>query len=121
MPSSAGPAGGRRVVDAPPSSLWASGPKGISQVGCVYTAQSFEFDYVGVICGSDLRWDPASQDWIGDSGASSDSIVKRSGDRFTDLVKRTYRVLLTREIRGCYVYFEEAPRTQFAVHTRNAR
>lgn len=46
---------------------------------CVHTAQGFEFDYVGVIWGNDLRWDPASEDWIGDSGASHDSIIKRSG------------------------------------------
>ena len=44
---------------------------------------------------------------------SHDSIVKRSGDRFTDLVKRTYRVLLTRGMKGCYVYFEdEATRSE---------
>ena len=36
------------------------------------------------------------------------AIVKRSGDRFTDLVKRTYRVLLTRGVKGCYVYVEDA-------------
>ncbi len=62
---------------------------------------------VGVIFGRDLRWDTASETWIGDSGASHDSIVKRSGDRFTDLVKRSYRVLLTRGLKGCYVYFED--------------
>ena len=90
-----------------PSNFWASDPNGINQVGCVYTAQGFEFDYVGVIFGRDLRWDPTTNDWIGDSGASHDSIVKRSGDRFTDLVKRTYRVLLTRGLKGCYVYYED--------------
>ena len=48
---------------------------------------------------------PPTNDWIGDPSQSHDSIVKRSGDRFTDLVKRTYRVLLTRGLKGCYVYF----------------
>ena len=33
----------------PKSNFWASDPNGINQVGCVYTAQGFEFDYVGVI------------------------------------------------------------------------
>jgi DUF2075 family protein len=100
---------GRRLAPAiPPSNFWASDPNGIDQVGCVYTAQGFEFDYVGVIWGRDLRWDPATNDWIGDPSESHDSIVKRSGDRFTDLVKRTYRVLLTRGLKGCYVYFEDA-------------
>ncbi len=102
------PDAGRLAPGIPPSNFWASDPNGINQVGCVYTAQGFEFDYVGVIWGRDLRWDPATNDWIGDPSHSHDSIVKRSGDRFTDLVKRTYRVLLTRGLKGCYVYFEDA-------------
>ncbi len=105
-PWNAKPDAGRLAPGVPPSSFWASDRNGINQVGCVYTAQGFEFDYVGVIFGRDLRWDPASETWIGASGASHDSIVKRSGDRFTDLVKRTYRVLLTRGLKGCYVYSE---------------
>jgi DUF2075 family protein len=36
---------------------------------------------------------------------SYDTVVKRSGDRFTQMVKNTYRVLLTRGMRGCYVHF----------------
>jgi len=92
----------------------ASHPNGINQVGCVYTAQGFEFDYVGVIFGRDLRWDPATTTWIGDPSYSHDSIVKRSGDRFTDLVKRTYRVLLTRGLKRCYVVFED-PQTRARV------
>ena len=107
MPWNAKPDAGRLAPGIPPSNFWASDPNGIDQVGCVYTAQGFEFDYVGVIWGRDLRWDPATNDWIGDPSQSHDSIVKRSGDRFTDLVKRTYRVLLTRGLKGCYVYFEE--------------
>ena len=91
-----------------PSNIWATHPKGLNQVGCVYTAQGFEFDYVGVIWGRDLRWDPATIDWTGDLSHSHDSIVKRSGERFTDLVKRTYRVLLTRGLKGCYVFLGDA-------------
>ena len=107
MPWNARPDAGRLAPDIPPSNFWASDPNGINQVGCVYTAQGFEFDYVGVIWGRDLRWDPTTNDWIGDSSESYDSIVKRSGDRFTDLVKRTYRVLLTRGLKGCYVSFDD--------------
>ena len=107
MPWNAKPDAGRLAPGIPPSNFWASDPNGLDQVGCVYTAQGFEFDYVGVIWGRDLRWDPATNDWIGDPSHSHDSIVKRSGDRFTDLVKRTYRVLLTRGLKGCYVYFED--------------
>jgi DUF2075 family protein len=109
MPWNAKPDAGRLAPGLPPSNFWASDPNGLDQVGCVYTAQGFEFDYVGVIWGRDLRWNPATNDWIGDPSHSHDAIVKRSGDRFTDLVKRTYRVLLTRGLKGCYVYFGETP------------
>jgi DUF2075 family protein len=115
MPWNARPDAGRLAANVPPSNFWASNPNGINQVGCVYTAQGFEFDYVGVIVGRDLRWDPASSDWIGDPSESQDSIVKRSGKQFTELIMRTYRVLLTRGMKGCYVYFEdEATRRQIA-------
>jgi DUF2075 family protein len=108
MPWNARPDATRLAPGIPPSTYWASDPNGINQVGCVYTAQGFEFDYVGVIFGRDLRWDPQTEEWIGDRSQSFDSIVKRSGDLFTDLVKRTYRVLLTRGMKGCYVFFEDA-------------
>ena len=44
------------VADIPKSNLWANDPNGINQVGCVYTAQGFEFDYAGVIFGNDLAY-----------------------------------------------------------------
>jgi DUF2075 family protein len=109
MPWNAKPDAGRLAPGIPPSNFRASDPNGINQVGCVYTAQGFEFDYVGVIWGRDLRWDAATSDWIGDRSESHHSIVKRSRDRFTDLVKRTYRVLITRGLKGCYVYFDDRP------------
>jgi DUF2075 family protein len=74
-------------------------------VGCVYTAQGFEFDYVGVIWGPDLTYRFSEQRWVGDKRASHDNVVKRSGERFSGLVKNTYRVLLSRGLKGCYVVF----------------
>jgi uncharacterized protein len=105
MPWNAKPDAGRLARGIPKSDFWATDPGGMEQVGCVYTAQGFEFDYVGVIFGTDLRWDPELEDWVGDKRASFDSVVKRSGGKFADLVKNTYRVLLTRGIKGCRVVF----------------
>ena len=77
--------------------------------GCVYTAQGFEFDYVGVIFGKDLVY---SNGWIGNRKLSEDSVVKKAPEaEFVSLVKHTYRVLLTRGMKGCYVFFED-PRTR---------
>ena len=89
----------------PKASLWAYDPNGINQVGCIYTAQGFEFDYVGVIFGLDLVYNFDRQEWEGHPEESSDNVVKRSKKQFVDLVKNTYRVLLSRGMKGCYVYF----------------
>jgi DUF2075 family protein len=107
---------GRLARDIPPSNFWASDPNGIGQVGCVFCSQGFESDYVDAIWGRDLHWDPATNDWIGDPSHSQDSIVKRSGDRFSDLVIRTYRVLLTRGLKSSHVYLTDR-RTRLAVAT----
>jgi DUF2075 family protein len=97
----------------PKAHLWAREPGGIDQIGCIYTAQGFEFDYVGVIFGQDLTYDPDANTWLGHRTLSHDSPVKRSGDRFVDLVKNTYRVLLTRGLRGCYVTFLDKDTERF--------
>ena len=99
----------------PKSDFWASAPEGIDQVGCVYTAQGFEFDYVGVIFGPDLVYRPMDGGWVGQRDQSSDRVVRRgvTDQEFTDFVKSTYRVLLTRGLRGCYVYFMDAPTRDF--------
>jgi uncharacterized protein len=47
----------------PKASLWAYDPRGVNQVGCVYTIQGFEFDYVGVIFGKDLVYNFEIQRW----------------------------------------------------------
>ena len=104
-PWDARPEARRLAPGIPPASLWAYDPNGINQVGCIYTAQGFEFDYVGVIFGDDLVYDFDKQAWQGYKDKSSDNVVKRSKDKFVDLLKNTYRVLLSRGMKGCYVYF----------------
>jgi hypothetical protein len=103
MPWNAKPDAGRLAAGIPKSNFWASDPNGINQVGRVYTAQGFEFDYVGVIFGQDLVYDNG---WRGNRKVSQDAVVKKAPDaEFVNLVKQTYRVLLTRGMKGCYVYF----------------
>lgn len=104
-PWDAKPGNWQLAAGIPPASLWATDPNGINQIGCVYNIQGFELDYVGVIWGKDLRYDLDRQSWIGDKTQSADSVVKRSKDKFVDLVKNTYRVLLSRGMKGCYVHF----------------
>jgi hypothetical protein len=97
----------------PKASLWAYDPNGIDQIGCVYTAQGFEFDYVGVIFGKDLLYNFDTQFWEGHKENNADTMVKRSKDKFVDLVKNTYRVLLSRGLKGCYVHFMDKDTERF--------
>ncbi len=88
---------------APGTPYWASDPAGFEQVGCVYTAQGFEYDYAGVIIGPDLVW--RTDHWVAQPQHSHDSQVKR-GDagQFDQAVRNTYKVLLTRGMRGATVF-----------------
>ena len=99
----------------PKSDLWAYDPNGFGQVGCIYTAQGFEFDYVGVIFGKDLVYSMSDHGWKGDKDQSEDYVVNRAKDHFLELTKNTYRVLLSRGMKGCYVYFEDEDTKNFVM------
>jgi len=86
---------------------WAYKPEGIKQVGCIYTAQGFEFDYIGVIVGPDLKYDSKKDCLIADIEGTKDVTLKKNKDRdkFDEYVRNIYRVLMSRGMKGCYVYF----------------
>lgn len=98
--------GERRVGDAPPSTLWATEDGGFGQVGCVYTAQGFEYDWSGVILGPDLVWRDGHFTTV--RSANKDPMFRstKSVDdaAFVRLVRNTYKVLLTRGMVGAVVY-----------------
>ncbi|MER6037099.1 DUF2075 domain-containing protein [Streptomyces sp. NPDC001835] len=96
--------GDRAISGAPPSALWATDPAGFGQVGCVYTAQGFEYDWSGVIIGPDLVW--RGDRWVTDRTQSKDPVFKKStSDADVDrLIRNTYKVLLTRGMIGTIVY-----------------
>lgn len=100
----------------PKAQFWATDPGGATQIGCIYTAQGFEFGYAGVIWGDDLVI--RSGVWVGQKSASRDHVVKtRSGERFIDVVKNAYRVLLTRGMQGCSICILD-PETRAYVENR---
>jgi hypothetical protein len=114
MPWNARDGVGRLGPGIPKSDFWASAKEGIDQVGCVYTAQGFEFDYVSVIVGPDLVYRPMDGGWVGQRDQSHDRVVRRGVTQaeFTSYVKSTYRVLLIGH-RGCYVCFMDARTRDF--------
>jgi uncharacterized protein len=97
-------------ITRPPSGYvkwyeWAFRPEGFKQVGCIYTAQGFEFDYIGVIVGDDLLYDDITDHLRGNIAATKDPKLRQHADNFEAHVKNIYRTLLTRGMKGCFVYF----------------
>ncbi len=84
---------------------WATDESGMEQVGTVYTAQGFEFDYIGVIFGKDLVYDYFQKKWVSQSQHSHDTMVTRNNAELTRHLKQVYRVLMSRAHKGVYVYF----------------
>ncbi|MGI8664440.1 MAG: DNA/RNA helicase domain-containing protein [Jatrophihabitans sp.] len=98
--------GDRRVGTAPPAALWASDPGGFGQVGCVYTAQGFEYDWNGVILGPDLVWRDGR--FVSHRKANRDPDFRNtttvSDEQFDGLVRNVYKVLMTRGMVGTVLY-----------------
>ena len=95
--------GDRGVGEYMSGELWAIDPKGFDQIGCVYTAQGFEYDWNAVIFGPDLVWRAGI--WVGDRSGSRDPAMRGiTPEHFETLVKNTYKVLLTRGLVGTILY-----------------
>lgn len=101
----------RWLPGVPPSSLWATEEGGFDQVGCVYTAQGFEYDWSGVILGPDLLFRDGHL--VVDRTANRDPAMrKKTTDAEAEaLIRNTYKVLLTRGMRGTILYSAD-PETQ---------
>ncbi|MCH4034169.1 MAG: DUF2075 domain-containing protein [Lachnospiraceae bacterium] len=101
------------------SSTYAIDPDSVHQAGCIHTTQGLEFDYVGVIIGDDLRFENGHVITDVSKRARSDQSVKglkkmaktdpekakKLGDA---IVRNTYRTILSRGMKGCFVYCTDA-------------
>ncbi|WP_245642267.1 DUF2075 domain-containing protein [Nonomuraea candida] len=96
----------RAVGNYPPSMLWASDPNGFGQVGCVYTAQGFEYDWNGVILGPDLTVHDGRLVTVRSENRDPAFKSRKSvpDSDFDQLVRNVYKVLLTRGMRGTVIY-----------------
>jgi DUF2075 family protein/SOS-response transcriptional repressor LexA len=100
-------------------SLWIVTPGSVEQVGCIHTCQGLELDYVGVVIGPDLVFRDGRIVTDAARRAPSDQSVKGLKKRMRSspdearaladaIVKNTYRTLMTRGMKGCYVYCTDA-------------
>lgn len=92
--------------------IWAINPRSFEEVGCIHTAQGLEFDYVGVLIGKDLCYDKTTGRVITDKLAiskddNSSGIRGASDEDARRLILNTYKTLLTRGQKGCFVYCED--------------
>lgn len=80
------------------------------QVGCIHSTQGLEFDYVGIIIGKDMRYENGKVITDRTQRAKSDTTIKglkgdeALGDR---IIRNTYKTLLTRGQKGCFIYCED--------------
>lgn len=98
------------------SQTWAIDPMSVNEIGCIHTCQGLEFDYVGVIIGDDIRYedghivtDHTKRAKTDQSLKGINKIVKEEGlegaYKVADaIIKNTYRTLMTRGMKGCYIY-----------------
>lgn len=105
-----------KVSDLP----WAINPDSVEQIGCIHTSQGLEFEYTGVIIGDDLRFENGQVITDSSKRAKSDKSLngikglcnpkgRKKPDpealkRADDIIKNTYRTLLSRGMKGTYIY-----------------
>ncbi len=88
---------------------WSVDQEGIDQVGCIHTSQGIDFDYVGVIVGKDITFNQNLLEFSTEYNAYKDFQgklgLKEKPEELNLLVRRIYKILMSRPRYGCYVYF----------------
>ena len=97
---------------------WAIDEDSVNEIGCIHTSQGLEFDYVGVILGNDIRYEDGKivtdftqrartdQSLRGIVGLSREN-PQEALNIADEIIKNTYRTLMTRGMKGCYIYCED--------------
>lgn len=104
--------------------LWIMNPESVNEIGCIHTCQGLEVDYIGVIVGPDLVVRNGRVITDANKRASSDRSVFGHKKLMSDqpqegavlldtIIKNTYRTLMTRGMKGCYVYFTDEETQQY--------
>ena len=103
---------------------FAINPDSVHEAGCIHTSQGLEFDYVGVIIGDDMRYENGEIITDYSKRAKTDQSMKgikgiaknnpQEANRLADeIIKNTYRTLMTRGMKGCYVYCTDSKLSEY--------
>ena len=95
--------------------IYALSETSVNEAGCIHTTQGLEFDYVGVIMGDDIRFENGHVVTDFTKRASTDQSIKglkkmykenpvEALARADEIIKNTYRTLMTRGMKGCCIY-----------------
>lgn len=104
--------------------LWIVAPTSISEVGCIHTCQGLEVDYIGVIVGPDLLFRNGRLTTAVENRSSMDrsvrgyqSALRQQGSTVADLadrlIRNTYRTLMSRGMKGCFIHCVDAETQQY--------
>jgi hypothetical protein len=96
-------------------SLWIISPESINEIGCIHTSQGLEVDYIGVVIGKDLSFkdgkvltNPTARAKSDQSVRGYKKLIKQNPqdakETLRAIIKNTYRTLMTRGMKGCYIY-----------------
>ena len=97
------------------TSTFAIDEDSVNEVGCIHTSQGLEFDYAGVIIGDDMRYENGHIVTDFTKRAKTDQSLKGIKKLYKEnpelalkeadeIIKNTYRTLMTRGMKGCYIY-----------------
>ena len=97
------------------NSIFALDETSIDEIGCIHTSQGLEFDYVGLIIGDDMRYENHHIVTDFSKRAKTDQSMKgikkldkqdhcKAEEKADEIIKNTYRTLMTRGMKGCYIY-----------------
>ena len=95
---------------------WLLGEESVNEIGCIHTCQGLEMDYVGFIVGMDLQYldgkvvTDVTKRSVNDQSVKGyksylNAAPEKARQNFDEIIKNTYRTLMTRGMKGCYVYF----------------
>lgn len=96
-------------------SKWIIAPNSVNEIGCIHTCQGLELDYVGIIIGNDLRFKDGKIITDVNARSRQDNSIKGIKSKLKinpqeallqvdRIIKNTYRTLMTRGMKGCYIY-----------------
>ena len=104
--------------------LWMVADKSVNEIGCIHTCQGLEVDYIGVVVGPDLIVENGRLITLPRARSKNDrsihgykALLKTNADaansKVDTIIRNTYRTLMTRGMKGCYVYFTDKPTAEY--------